>query len=61
MNNLEQETSIGWGSLALLNAGPAQSKSRSGLNWLLLSLLLGPVATLLLVSAFRHPPKVTGR
>lgn len=60
MNNLNQESSIGWGSLALLNAGLAQSKSRSGLNWFLLSLLLGPVATLLLVTAFHHPPKVTG-
>ena len=61
MNNLDQEISIGWGTLALLNAGLAQSKSRNGLNWFLLSLLLGPLATLLLITAFRHPPKVTGR
>jgi hypothetical protein len=40
---------IGWGTLALLNAGVAQGKNRSGLNWFLLSLLLGPVATLILV------------
>lgn len=39
----------GWGTLALLNAGIAQGKNRSGLNWFLLSLLLGPVATLGLV------------
>jgi hypothetical protein len=31
----------GWGTLALLNAGIAQGKNRSGLNWFLLSLLLG--------------------
>lgn len=40
---------VGWGTLALLNAGLAQGKNRSGLNWFLLSLLLGPIATLLLV------------
>jgi hypothetical protein len=36
---------VGWGTLALLNAGLAQGKNRSGLAWFLLSLLLGPVAT----------------
>ena len=40
---------VGWGSLALINAGLAQGKNRSGLNWFLLSLLLGPIATFLLV------------
>jgi len=40
---------VGWGTLALLNAGIAQGKGRSGLAWFLLSLLLGPIATFLLV------------
>lgn len=40
---------VGWGSLALINAGLAQAKGRSGLIWFLLSLFLGPIATLLLV------------
>lgn len=40
----------GWGTLALVNAGLAQGKNRSGLNWFLLSLLLGPIATFLLVA-----------
>ena len=40
---------IGWGSLALINAGLAQSKNRSGLNWFLLSILLGPLGTLFIV------------
>ena len=31
----------GWGTLALVNAGLAQGKHRSGLNWFLRSLLLG--------------------
>jgi hypothetical protein len=44
----------GWGTLALLNAGIAQGKNRSGFNWFLLSLLLGPVATLCLVLADRR-------
>ncbi len=39
----------GWGTLALVNAGLAQGKNRSGVLWFLLSLPLGPVATLLLV------------
>jgi hypothetical protein len=40
---------VGWGTLSLINAGLAQAKGRSGLTWWLLSLLLGPVATLLIV------------
>ena len=40
---------VGWFTLCLINAGIAQGKNRSGLNWFLLSLLLGPIATLLLV------------
>jgi len=40
---------VGWGTLALINAGLAQGKNRSGLNWFLLSLFLGPIATLSLV------------
>ncbi len=40
---------VGWGTLSLLNAGIAQGKNRSGLNWFLLSLFLGPVATFVLV------------
>ena len=40
---------VGWGTLTLINAGLAQGKGRSGLNWFLLSWLLGPIATLLIV------------
>jgi hypothetical protein len=40
---------VGWGTLALINAALAQGKNRSGLLWFLLSLLLGPIGTLLLV------------
>jgi hypothetical protein len=40
---------VGWGTLALINAGLAQGKKKSGLLWFLLSLLLGPIATLLIV------------
>jgi hypothetical protein len=43
---------VGWGTLALLNAGLAQGKNRSGLNWFLLSLLFGPLATFALVAFF---------
>ncbi len=40
---------VGWGTLALINAVLAQGKNRSGLNWFLVSLLLGPFATLMLL------------
>ncbi len=40
---------IGWGTLALINAGLAQGKNRSGLLWFLLSIFLGPIATLIVV------------
>jgi hypothetical protein len=40
---------VGWGTLALINAGLAQGKGRKGLNWFLISLLLGPIATFLLL------------
>jgi len=41
---------VGWGTLALVNAGLAQGKNRSGLAWFLISLLLGPIATFVLVA-----------
>jgi len=44
-----RDYAVGWFTLALINAGLAQCKGRSGLLWWLLSLLLGPIATLLLV------------
>ena len=41
---------VGWGTLALINAGLAQGKGRSGLSWFLVSLVLGPIATLAIVA-----------
>ena len=48
--NPSSEYFVGWGTLALINAGLAQGKHRSGLNWFLLSILLGPIATFTLVA-----------
>ncbi|HKT28180.1 antitermination protein NusB [Dyella sp.] len=48
---------VGWGTLALINAGLAQGKNRSGLLWFLLSLLFGPLVTLAIVLM----PKVRNR
>ena len=45
----KNEWFAGWGTLALVNAGLAQSKHRSGLVGFLVSLILGPFATLLIV------------
>ena len=41
---------IGWFTLALINAGLAQGKNRSGLLWFLVSIFLGPIATFVLVA-----------
>lgn len=49
------EYAVGWGTLALINAGLAQGKNRSGLMWFLASLLLGPIATLVLVIVEKLP------
>jgi hypothetical protein len=50
---------VGWGTLSLVNAGLAQAKGRSGLGWWALSLLIGPLATLLIVLLpIRHGVRV---
>lgn len=41
---------VGWGTLSLINAGLAQTKGRDGGLWWLASLLLGPIATFLIVA-----------
>lgn len=46
---LEPSYFVGWGTLTLINAGLAQGKNKSGLLWFLLSIFLGPLATLILV------------
>jgi len=49
MPHQTSEFVAGIGTLALINAGLAQSKNRSGLGWFLASLVLGPIATLVIV------------
>jgi len=49
MSGNTPEYAVGWFTLALLNAGLAQSKNRSGGLWFFVSLILGPIATLLIV------------
>ncbi|MEM9353324.1 MAG: hypothetical protein AAGA92_09950 [Planctomycetota bacterium] len=53
---MDNEFYVGWATLMLINAGIAQGKNRSGLSWGALSLLLGPVATFLLVVFFDKLP-----
>jgi len=50
---------VGWGTLALINAGLAQAKNRSGLAWFLASLLLGPIVTFCVVILDKRPPKMS--
>jgi len=40
---------VGWFTLALINAGLAQSKKRGRAAWFFVSLLIGPIATFLIV------------
>ncbi len=65
MRNQVPEFAVGWGTLALINAGLAQAKNRSGLAWFLASLFAGPLATLLIVMLGRveptDPSAVSGR
>lgn len=49
---------VGVGTLSLINAGLAQSKNRSGLLWWLFSLVLGPIATFLIVVLPKAPPSI---
>ena len=56
MKNQVPEFVVGWGTLALINAGLAQAKNRSGLAWFLLSLVLGPLATLVIVLLDKRDP-----
>ncbi|MER7003388.1 hypothetical protein ABT297_10115 [Dactylosporangium sp. NPDC000555] len=49
--------SVFWLTLALVNAGLAQTKNRSGWYWWVWSLLLGPIATALIVV---WPPRPAG-
>lgn len=44
-----RDYAVGWFTLALINAGLAQGKNRSGSNWFLASLFLGPIATFAIV------------
>ena len=43
---------VGWGTLALINTGLAQAQRRNGLPWFIVSLFIGPFATLLLVLTY---------
>lgn len=48
---------VGWGTLALMIAGIAQGKNRSGLIWFFISLLLGPIALLILLFLDKCPER----
>ena len=52
---------VGWGALSLINAGLAQGKNRSALAWFFLSLLLGPIATFLIVVMAAVPAGASNR
>jgi hypothetical protein len=53
----QSKYAVGWGMLAVITAGLAQGKNRSGLNWFLLSLLFGPIATIILVAFCDRVPR----
>lgn len=47
--NQSAQYAVGWGTLSVINAGLAQGKGRSGLAKWFISLILGPIATFLIV------------
>lgn len=49
MTTMNTSFFVGWGTLALINAGLAQTKNRSGFLWWIVSVFLGPIATFLIV------------
>ncbi|HEV2987310.1 MAG TPA: hypothetical protein VG759_02625 [Candidatus Angelobacter sp.] len=49
MDSNQNEFAVGWFTLALINAGLAQSKGRSRLRWWFASLFFGPICTFLVV------------
>jgi len=53
INVISSEFVLFWAILALVNSGLAQSKHKDGLTWFVLSVVLGPVATLLIVISKR--------
>ena len=55
MTSQHTEYAVGWFTLSMINAGLAQSKGRSRSNWWLASLLLGPIATFLIVASDAMP------
>ncbi len=44
-----KDYAVGWGTLALVNAGLAESKGKSRLVWSVVSPVLGPIATFIIV------------
>jgi len=57
MTNQHTDYAVGWFTLSLINAGLAESKGRSRLNWWAASLLIGPIATLLIIVQDPLPTK----
>lgn len=51
-----RESAVGWGTLALINAGLAQGRNRSGLGWFIASLFVGPLAILIIVLLEKGTP-----
>ena len=43
---------LGWGSLALINAAIASTNGRGPLKYFLLSLIIGPIMTILIASTY---------
>jgi hypothetical protein len=59
VNLLDNTYFVGWGTLALINAGLAQGKNRSGFNWFLLSIFIGPIATFALVMSEKRQENIS--
>lgn len=45
---------VGWVTLAMIIAGIAQGKNRSGLGWFILGLIGGPIALVILLLLWKN-------
>ena len=50
---------VGWFTLTFINSAIAQSKNRSGILWWVVSLVLGPIATVILAVIPAEAPRTT--
>ena len=55
---MKNEVLVGWGTLAMIIAGIAQGKNRSGFWWFIVGTMGGPLALFILLMCDKLPEKI---